>query len=346
MRWEFVILVLLFVFSATDADAACLGMGPPTPKTTNVCERVVEKVVVPQTQLMCDLPWWVRIVAPHCNLPGACHIDPACKSFEVTKQVGETVLNAGDLYCDFREISSEKIITGIRDQTYTDLVKLTSGGNTSILFDVGNRHIDVMSCSGKHLNEKLKAWISCVTSKSTTPQTETFYPIDMNRALMLSETHPTASLYLPPQFGKDAITLDDLVIIKDAEFQILRNWNKDLGAELTSGEQSALGLIIHELVHVRQYRNMGNEVFLNNYLTEAIVRGYADISMEQQARQYQNWATSILATPNLCSQQSSQPHTPETPRPRECPAGKKCCEPSDDGGCERCVPRNAQCNVR
>lgn len=334
MRWQFLILALLFVIPTTEAEAACLGLGPPTPKTTNVCERVVEGVVVPQTQLFCDLPFWVRFLAPHCNVPGACHVDPACKSFEVTKKVGEVVLNAGDLYCDFREISPEKIITGIRDQTFTDAVKLTSGGATSIVFDVANRHIDVMSCSGKHLNEKLKAWISCVQSKSTTPQTESFYPIDINRALMLSHTHPTASLYL--RSGFDAITLDDLVIIRDAEFQILRNWNKDLGAELTSGEQSALGLIMHELVHVRQYRNIGKEVFLTNYLSEAIAKGYADISMEQEARRNQNRATSILGTPNLCSTRV----TPD-PNRNDCPVGKQWCE--DQGRCMSSCPRPRPC---
>lgn len=339
MIWQFLILVLLLTFPISHSEAACLGLGPPTPKTTNVCERVVERIVVPQTQLMCDLPWWARIVTPHCNLPGACHVDPTCKSFEVTKKVGEVFLNAGDLYCEFREISPEKLITGIGNQTYTDVIKLTSGGNTSVLYDVGNRHIDVMSCSGKHLNEKLKAWISCVTSKSTTPQTQSFYPIDVNRALMLSETHPTASLYLPPQFNADAITLDDLVIMKDAPFQILRNWNKDLGAALTSDEQSALGLIIHELVHVRQYRNMGNEVFLNSYLSEAIVRKKPDISMEQEADRYQNWATSILATPNLCSASV----TPAGPglSPNDCPVGKQWCE--DQGRCMASCPRPRPC---
>jgi len=338
MIWQFLILSFLFAFPGSYAEAACLGLGSPTPKTTNVCERVVERVVVPQTQLMCDLPWWVRFLSPHCNLPGACHVDPTCKSFEVTKKVGEVVLNAGDLYCDFREITPEKIIAGMRDQTYTDIAKLTSGGTTSMLFEVANRHIDVMSCSGKHLNEKLKSWISCVTSKSTTPQTESFYPIDVNRALMLSETHPTASLYLP-QTDKAMITLDDLVIMRDNWFQILQNWNKDLGAMLTSDEQNALAKIIHELVHVRQYRNLGKEIFINNYLSEALIRDYPNISMEQEAKRYQTWAFSVLGTPNLCG----TPVTPVEPgpNPNDCPAGKQWCE--DQGRCMQSCPGPRPC---
>jgi hypothetical protein len=31
------------------------------------------------------------------------------------------------------------------------------------------------------------------------------------------------------------------------------------------------------------------------------------------------------------------------PPPRQCPTGRKCCEPAPDGGCDLCVPNNAQC---
>lgn len=166
-----------------------------------------------------------------------------------------------------------------------------------------------MSCNGSHLNEKLKEWVACVASKSTVPQDTYFYPIDVNRAVIISKTNPTADLYLRPGFN--AITLDDLVIIEDPEFPILRNWSKGTGEALNVAEQSALKTMIHELVHVRQYRNIGKESFINLYLAEAIANSYANISMEQEARQYGNWAFSILSTPNLCAQQT----TPQEPMP-------------------------------
>lgn len=31
------------------------------------------------------------------------------------------------------------------------------------------------------------------------------------------------------------------------------------------------------------------------------------------------------------------------PSPPICPAGRKCCEPDDNGGCRLCVPKNASC---
>ncbi|NHZ94497.1 hypothetical protein [Massilia sp. CCM 8734] len=275
MNHKSIVIALAYILANSNAYAACLGLGPPTPKTTNICERLVDRLVIPQTKVFCELPWYARIFMPQCNLPGACHVDPICKSFEVTREVAEVVLNAGDLYCDFRQITPERMIEGIRDQTFTDSVKLTTGGTSSILFDVANRHIDSMSCNGSPLNEKLKEWVACVASKSTVPQDTYFYPIDVNRAVIISKTNPTADLYL--RRGFDAITLDDLVIIEDDKFQILRNWSKGIGEALNDAEQSALKTMIHELVHVRQYRNIGKESFINLYLAEAIASSYANI---------------------------------------------------------------------
>ena len=281
----------IFLFFSSVA-AECLGLEPPAPQTTNVCEILVEQLVIPKAEVFCDIPPYARVTMPQCNLPGACHIDPSCKIFEASKEVS-SILNSGDLYCDTREISPEKMIENIKNQSYTDLIKLTTGGTSSVLFNVANSHIDTMVCSGFELNEKLKGVINRVTSKSTARQDEYFYPVDINRVRIISDKNPTANLYL--REGFDAITLNDLVIIRDQHFQILRNWNKNAHIPLDLDEQYAAALMIHELVHVRQYRNMGKEVFVNTYLSEALVKGYADISAEQEASNFENWAKPILA---------------------------------------------------
>lgn len=329
-------IVLLILFFTSNADASCLGLTPPAPKTTNLCERLVEKLIIPQYSVFCDLPWYAEVFMPHCKLPMACQVDPVCKSFEVTKKIGEVVLNPGQIYCDFRSIPPEKIILGIRDQIYTDTVKLTTGGTSSILFDIANRHIDILSCNGSQLNEKLKGWINCITAKSTVSQNEYFYPIDVNRAISVSKTNPTASLYLRSEFN--AITLDDVVIIEDPIFQIIKNWNKNVGDILTETEKNALKLIIHELVHVRQYREMGKETFINLYLTEAVAKDYATISKELEASKYGSWARTMLDTPNLCATSK-----PSAPRPA-CPTGQKCCGSHIGNNCNgQCIPRGRIC---
>lgn len=154
--------------------ATCLGLPAPAARNLNVCERLAERLVVPQFAVSCQVPWWAYIFAPHCALPAACTVDPVCKAFEVTVQTGEIVFNAGDLYCDLRSFTPEKVITGIRDEVFTDVVKLTTGGTTSVLFDVANRHLDLLACGGSGLNARVQEWITCATAATASPP-ETFF---------------------------------------------------------------------------------------------------------------------------------------------------------------------------
>jgi hypothetical protein len=48
----------------------------------------------------------------------------------------------------------------------------------------------------------------------------------------------------------------------------------------------ALGTIIHELVHVRQYREMGYATFEQMYLVETVHYGYAHAPLEEEAAGY------------------------------------------------------------
>lgn len=91
--------------------------------------------------------------------------------------------------------------------------------------------------------------------------------------------------------------MDDLVIVRDADYQVLKDWSKLIGEQLSAQQKNAIQLIMHELVHVRQYRSMGREVFVNRYISEAIVKGYASIAMEEEAYRFGNWVKTELNTP-------------------------------------------------
>ncbi len=149
-----------------------------------------------------------------------------------------------------------------------------------------------MYCNGMPLNHRLKEVINSIISQSELSRNEYFHPIDIDRVRIVSETHPTAKLYLKE--GYNGITLDNLVILKDDMYIILRNWNKIPSDSLNEKEILAVQLIIHELVHVRQYRNMGKEVFINRYLAEDLIKGYPNIEMERQAYQFGNWAFKMM----------------------------------------------------
>jgi hypothetical protein len=43
-------------------------------------------------------------------------------------------------------------------------------------------------------------------------------------------------------------------------------------------------LVVHELVHVRQYEQWGFDAFLRKYLWECVTRGYPHAPMEQEAQ--------------------------------------------------------------
>lgn len=295
---SYVLIFFLLISISENSKSDCLGLSPPLPQNTNVCETIFETLVIPRTEVFCRMKWWQRLAMPHCNLPGACHVDPTCKAFERTRDIASLVLNPGDLYCDFREISPERIIENIANQAFSDLTTLTTGGTSSILYSVANSHIDMMSCAGIPLNNLLKNIINCVTNNSPFSRREYFYPIDINSVRIISDTHPTANLYL--RNGYDAITLADLVIIRDDKFEILKNWNKSSANDLTDEEREALVTMVHELVHVRQYREIGKEVFLNRYLAESVVRGYANISYEREAYRFDAWFENMLGRPLSC----------------------------------------------
>jgi hypothetical protein len=90
------------------------------------------------------------------------------------------------------------------------------------------------------------------------------------------------------QSGFDAITLTDVIIVDKmtfptlvAAFPTLATLRSDQATRAT--QISAALLLVHELVHAKQYRELGFSVFLDQYLFEALKRGYSSISFEQFA---------------------------------------------------------------
>ncbi len=290
------LIIFISLAQTSIALAECLGLDPPTPKTTNICEILVKDLVLPRTELFCDNGDFPEafFIPPHCHIPSACHIFGECKVFENVREIGSTLFKAGDLYCDTRELAPEEIITGISKQAYADLNHLTTGGTSSILFEITSSHIDAMKCSGEQLNRDLKQWVDCVSSKTDLPKNQYFHSIDVDRVRILPKRHSTANIYLTS--GNAAITLDDVVIFKNPSFDILSNWSKKLGEYLTVPEVDALALLIHELVHVRQYRNLGAETFINSLLPEFIMSpdDVDERPHEAEADTFENIARQII----------------------------------------------------
>ena len=60
---------------------------------------------------------------------------------------------------------------------------------------------------------------------------------------------------------------------------------------------NAIGILMHELVHVRQWDVLGHDTFLNNYLMEVLALGYGSDAFEREAFQLENFVNAQLITP-------------------------------------------------
>ena len=284
-------LGITFLMAPELSRAECRGLDLPPPQTLNICETLIEDLLVPGgTEVFCDVPWYAP---PHCHVPGACHVDPVCKSFERIQEVASILLHAGDLYCDPREVEAEEIVEKVAMDLYADTTALTTGGASSILFKVANVHIDFIECNAAPLSPALKDVIANVVADPDRSRNDHFYPVDVDEIRIIARSRTAlGSLYLREGYG--AITLGNVVILRDHFFEQLDLWDHPWGearfGHLTQEEEEALSILIHELIHIRQYREIGKEQFINRYLTEALKSGYGSISMETEAYDFQSWA--------------------------------------------------------
>jgi hypothetical protein len=121
-----------------------------------------------------------------------------------------------------------------------------------------------------------------------------FRSIDISNARIISGNNPLVGKYLISDFA--AITLGDLIVIRDDYFQVLMDSrNYATAVQLHGGTancefRNAVGLLAHELVHVRQYADIGFDAFLNYYLLQAPF-GYASIAYETEAYGYSDITT-------------------------------------------------------
>jgi hypothetical protein len=108
---------------------------------------------------------------------------------------------------------------------------------------------------------------------------------DVSRTRILSDSHAGAGLFL--QSGSSAITLDSLIIFRSELYTDIIDWNRSwddvVAGRLSPDQDHALFLALHELVHVRQFRELGRQAFLDEYLPAVMRDGDQDARLEQEA---------------------------------------------------------------
>jgi hypothetical protein len=258
----------------------------PPPKDLNVCRTLVEDLILPPVitaQPSCTVSGAECIFLPHCCVPGVCLTFPECVT---TKQVSEGVkilAHSGEVYCGPQEITPEHFLQDLENNRFPDLTTLSTGGINSVLFTVAGSYIDGLECKAPALPDSVKNAARVVMSMQGFPGL--FGDSEIDRAHILPKRE-SGVLDLPKD-GYGAITLDSLILLTDAQYDALMSddfsYDRVAQGRATADQTAAFFTIMHELVHVRQYRELGREQFLNNYLPDAVVNGYSGVAFELEA---------------------------------------------------------------
>ncbi len=271
----------------------------PPPKDLNVCRTLVEDLILPPVvtaQPSCTVSGLECAFLPHCCVPGVCLTFPECVT---TKQVAEgakILAHAGEVYCGPQEITPEHFMEDVENDRFPDPVTLSTGGLNSVLYTVAGSYVDMLECKGQPLSDTVRAAAAAVMSLPGF--SGLFGDSELDRAHILPK-RDSGVLNLPRD-GYNAITLDSLIILQDNLYDALASgkvsFDRVMQGRATWDETEAFFTIMHELVHVRQYRELGREQFLNGYLRDALVNGYAGVAFELEAYTVSGHCESWLET--------------------------------------------------
>lgn len=254
----------------------------------DICEEVITEILVPpvpQMSLDCNYGWHC-IGVPHCCMPGLC-LDPLCGPIEKITGWTEAVLTEQVTFeCRVENIDPKREL----ENWLRGHVAALDDAVVPFVKDVVKREIGLAKAQAVAIPAPVQAAMDELTRPHREAGQNKFRSSDIPRARIISNRNPLVNAYLREGFA--AITLGDLIVIRDEHFRILTDPRKfATAAELRGGSapcdfRDAVLLLSHELVHVRQYAELGFDAFINNYLIEALISGYGTDSFESEAYAY------------------------------------------------------------
>jgi hypothetical protein len=250
----------------------------------DVCRDVIEKLFVPPTfKEVFSCPMDARcFFLPHCCVPVLCATDPVCRMSELVVDVAGHWVENHKLVCEpeWKDPGTE-LKKWLQGQIPNLEDVLLPGARQVVAGE-----IQLMRTQGQRIPDPVKAVIRELLQSYWSGGTAKFDQQDIDNVRIISSSNALAAPYL--QSGFDAITLTDVIIVDKATFPTLTAAFPTLAT--LRGDQtgraaqiSAALLLVHELVHAKQYRELGFSVFLDQYLFEALQHGYSSISFEQLA---------------------------------------------------------------
>jgi hypothetical protein len=250
----------------------------------DVCREIIEKVFIPPTyKEVFSCPMDKRcFFAPHCCIPGVCSTDPACRVSNLIVDIAGHYVENHHVVCapEWRDPKDE-----LQKWLQGQIPNLEDGFLPGARVVV-SAEIALMTAQGKPIPDPVKAVLRGLLKQYWSAGTAKFDPRDIDEARIISNANTLASPYLRSNYR--AITLGQIVVVNDASLRTLTGLFPSLQTMIAdpaanAAQIEAALLLVHELVHVRQYRDIGFSVFIDQYVFEAIQREYANISFEQEA---------------------------------------------------------------
>jgi hypothetical protein len=278
------------------ALAAVGSLAPPAEAIElNICEVLVEDLVIPpqfEEIRECTRDWKRIFIMPHCALP-SCIVHPECVVTQTVLRTAEVLVRAGEVHCHVQDLSPEALFEKWRRGKIANAVEVLLNAvpiypEFRLLY---LDYIEQLATSGQSLPLPVRQILHAIAARGPEVGLESFTPHDVDNIKIISFTAPEAApvaALVPAWSG--AITLGPVVVIQEEDFQALVGATGNevtlphlLAVGLPAPLVQAIDLMVHELIHVRQYRELGLETFVKNYLPETLAVGYGSDSFEREA---------------------------------------------------------------
>jgi hypothetical protein len=296
-------ILFMALIAALASGGVALTSNSASAVEIDICEEVITEILIPpipQISWECK-PGFHCLVLPHCCIPGLCNLDPLCNA--TNKIVGWTQASLQErvtLECRVVNINpKDELLNWLRgsvaslDDVIVPFVK-----------EAVRIEINVAKLSASQIPAPVRDALNELTLPHRNSGQSKFRSIDILNARIISGANPLVSEYLREEKGFDAITLGDLIVIEDGLFQVLMDSSKYATASQLRGGtancvfRKALLLLAHELVHIRQYADLGFDTFMINYLIETLAVGYGSDSFETEAYGYSSYSKNPTTSPS------------------------------------------------
>lgn len=227
------------------------------------------------------------------------------------------IISAGDVHC-FKDTTAGDIWNRVKERTisiaWSSLDLLLTGGLAEILCEVVSIDTNAMFSGAKPLHPEIASLMNEIRAADDTSLWSSWDSAHLADIRIRNKSSLGANKFW---VRKKAITLGTLILFRDdldyEQLALKPPKNYDGGAltlsDLRDGTitndpsgniYSALSTLLHEMVHVRQYTEMGLCEFYKNYLLEVTFNGYDGAQYETEAYYYEQSLAPYAVRGDFC----------------------------------------------